>query len=558
MTKHWLQSATARLHFGYRAKLLLIAALAAALPIALLSRHAPMAAGLSLLAAAALLYVLHGYLRPLALAAHALRESAEGRDAPDLPLDRRDEAGRMLADVHDLTTKLAGLRYRMANRHSVSALPTREPFLAEMAMDIRASHQPTLLGVIRFADYDRLAAFDHAAADRALKAFALRLAEAVGEGRPLAQVDRDCFALWFRDVAQTQTAAAELQALGYVLGQDLDERGLKIAPEVALAAAVFPDDWTEPAGLLSRALAALPKAGHSGSGKVAYFSSESSAAARQRFDMEQALRQAIAREQLTLCYQPVVDLDQGRVTGAEALLRWTHPEFGQVPPSEFVPILEESGMMEEVGLWVLDTACREARAWEAQGLTDLTMSVNLSARQLRDPNLEAVIVRLLERHRLAPSALELELTETATMEDAARTRQLFGNLLAMGVSVAIDDFGAGYSSLSYLKQLPFSKLKIDREFIAGVDKRGDSQAICRALVELTRGLGIACLAEGVETREEVRTLRRLGCRLFQGYVFARPLASDVFASTITDPAWLSALAPTPPVRLATVRRRAKS
>jgi EAL domain-containing protein (putative c-di-GMP-specific phosphodiesterase class I) len=253
--------------------------------------------------------------------------------------------------------------------------------------------------------------------------------------------------------------------------------------------------------------------------------------------MEQGLRQAIGREQLLMHYQPVVDLSLGKVIGAEALLRWRHPKLGLVPPTEFIPILEESGMMEEVGLWVLNTACREVAAWEDSGLKGLKMAVNLSARQLVDPNLNAVILRTLERHRLAPKSLELELTETAAMEDAERTRALFGDLLDMGVSVAIDDFGSGYSSLSYLKKLPFSKLKIDREFVTDVDSRPDSQAICRALVELARGLGIAVLAEGVETRAEVETLTALGCSIFQGFYFARPLPAADFIRTVTDPEW---------------------
>ena len=463
----------------------------------------------------------------------------------------------MMADVRALTEKLSAVRTRLSHRQPVTGLPTREPFLAQMADDMRRGSKPTMLGVIRFADYDRLAAFDQAAADRALKAFAARLEGAVQASRPIAHVDRDCLAIWFRGVDGAQTAAGELQAVAYVLGQELGEKDLKIAPEVGLGAAIFPHDADEAAGLLTRALAALPKPGQPGSGRVTFFSSQSATAARERFSIEQGLRHAIGREQLSMCYQPVVDLQLGRVIGAEALLRWNHPELGSVPPSEFIPILEESGLMEEVGIWVLNTACREARAWQDQGLTDLKMAVNLSARQLHDPGLDAVIVRTLERHRLAPQRLELELTETATMQDAARTRQLFGDLLALGVSVAIDDFGAGYSSLSYLKNLPFSKLKIDREFVAGVDARPDSQAICRALVELCRGLNIAVLAEGVETREEVEALCDLGCSIFQGFYFAQPMPAEQFARTVTDPAWLALLASPAYRRLDALKRRVK-
>jgi EAL domain-containing protein (putative c-di-GMP-specific phosphodiesterase class I) len=197
--------------------------------------------------------------------------------------------------------------------------------------------------------------------------------------------------------------------------------------------------------------------------------------------------------------------------------------------------------MNEIGLWVLNAACREAGGWREQGLKDLKMAVNLSARQLQDPELSSIIVRTLERHGLAAQNLELELTETAAMEDSARTRELFHQLRGLGVGVAIDDFGSGYSSLSYVKNLPFSKLKIDREFVMAVDERRDSRAICAALVELARGLDITVLAEGVESGGEVDTLRELGCSMFQGFFFGRPITASSFLDTVTDPRWLARL-----------------
>jgi EAL domain-containing protein (putative c-di-GMP-specific phosphodiesterase class I) len=226
--------------------------------------------------------------------------------------------------------------------------------------------------------------------------------------------------------------------------------------------------------------------------------------------------------------------------------------LGLLAPDRFMAILERSPMMSEVGLWVLNAACREARAWREQGLGDLRVAVNLSIVQCRDPRLSDMVLRTLQRHGLPPSALELELTETAAMEDAEHIRRLFGDLRSHGVSVAIDDFGTGYSSLSYLKNLPFSKLKIDREFASDVDRRRDSRAICAALIALARGLGIAVLAEGVETREEMETLREMGCRLFQGFFFAQPMDGPSFAAALHDPAWLDQRLgggdPSPPAR----------
>jgi EAL domain-containing protein (putative c-di-GMP-specific phosphodiesterase class I)/GGDEF domain-containing protein len=480
---------------------------------------------------------------------------ADAGEAGAAPARRADAAGRLLTDVRRLAGQFEALRDRLRHRHPVTKLPTREPFLATLAEDVRETTHTSVLGVIRFADYDRLAAFDQAAADRVLAAFAARLAGAVAKTRPLAQVDRDTFAIWFAGVDGPQVAAGELGAIAYALGQEIDDGEVKVTPDVGLSAAIHPDDGADPLTLLTRAIAALPKSGQLAGGRLNFFSAESSTAARTRFSLEQSLRHAISREQLLLHFQPVVDLAAGRVVGAEALLRWRHPDRGLVSPGEFIPILEETGMMDEVGLWVLNTACRQARVWEDVGLAGLKMAVNLSARQFRDPALNNMIMGTLERHGLAPERLELELTETATMEDAKHTRQLFGELRSLGVSVAIDDFGTGYSSLSYLKNLPFSKLKIDREFVTDVHQRRDSHAICTALVELARGLDILVLAEGVETREEADTLRQLGCSMFQGFFFARPLAAEDFARTVTDPDWLAVL--TSPVhrQRASLRRR---
>jgi EAL domain-containing protein (putative c-di-GMP-specific phosphodiesterase class I)/GGDEF domain-containing protein len=536
---------------GYRGKLVALSALGAAVPFAILAGRSgadTAALAVALAGAGVALIGLAELLRPIAVAARALR-AAVSADDPEASFDGHgDEAGRMMADVRRLADRLETLKHRLAHRHPVTGAPTREPFLARLIEETAALDAAGVLGVIRFTDYDDLAAFDQARADRALAAFAARLQGAVQPGRALAQVDRDSFAVWFRDLAGPegagcQAAAGELQALAYVLSQDLGEGDLKIGPDVGIGAAVFPDDADEPSALLTRAFAAIPKPGQRANGRLAFFSAQASDAARERFSMEQGLRHAIAREQFLLHYQPVFDLSAGRAVGAEALLRWRHPELGLVPPAKFIPILEQSGLMEEVGLWVLNAACRQARAWEDQGLTGLMMSVNLSARQCRDPAFATVILRTVERHGLSPEALEVELTETAAMEDAERTRALLGELRAFGMGVALDDFGAGYSSLSYLKNLPFSKLKIDREFVTDVDKRRDSRAICAALVELARGLEITVLAEGVERREEVETLRELGCSMFQGYYFAKPLPAAEFGPVITDPAWRALASP---------------
>ncbi|MFC3077382.1 putative bifunctional diguanylate cyclase/phosphodiesterase [Phenylobacterium terrae] len=529
---------------GYRGQIIALAALAACLPLALLAPAgdggalavAALGAGLALVAPAP-------RLRPVVAAARLLRELTRAGQGEAAGGPRFGSANEMLADVRQIASTLDALRHRLSNRHPLTELPTREPFLAGLQDHLDQAASPVVLGAIRFGDYDRLAAFDQTAADKALKAFAVRLQEAVGKQRPLAQVDRDCFAIWFKELGP-EMAASELQAIAYVLSQEIRPEDLKISPDVGVGAAIFPDDAADAATLLTRAYAALPKPGQP-AGALSFFSPRSSSEARERYAMEQDLRAAVSDDQLLLHFQPVVDLAERRCIGAEALLRWRHPERGLVSPGEFVPVLEQSGMMDEVGLWVLNAACREARAWEAAGLPGLKVAVNISAVQFQNPGLNTVILRTLERHGLSPVALELELTETAAMADVERTRRMFGELRELGVSVAIDDFGAGYSSLSSLQNLPFSKLKIDREFVSRVDERREGRAICTALIELALGLEIEVLAEGSETLAEVQTLHALGCNLFQGFYFARPLPGADFVRTVKDPAWLEGLAPAP-------------
>jgi predicted signal transduction protein with EAL and GGDEF domain len=476
-------------------------------------------------------------LRPIGVAAKAMRAlAAAARPAQARPGAANDLTG-LLADIAVVAARFEALRGRFINQHPGTGFATREPFLAGLGAEMEAGCQPTLLALARMGDFDRMAAFDRRAAELALDAFGRRLQGAARKSLGLAQVDRDCFAIWFRST-EVEEAAAELRAVAYVLGQDLSMAGQTIAPDVSLGCAVYPHDARDATGLLACTFAALPKTGAAQAGALNFFSSANSEAARRTFLLEQGLRSAINDDQLFLEYQPVVDVSQRRVVGAEALLRWRHPELGLVSPAEFIPILERSGPVDEVGLWVLNTACRDARSWRRRGLAGLTMAVNLSARQFRGPTLAMTVVRTLERHGLAPSDLEVELTETAAMEDAVRTREVLEQLRALGVGVAIDDFGAGYSSLSYLKNLPFTKLKIDREFVIKVHERPDSQAICSALVALANGLNIKLLAEGAEEQAEVETLVRLGCSMFQGYLFAKPVSAREFVLTVSDAGWL--------------------
>lgn len=433
--------------------------------------------------------------------------------------------------VARLVERLSALDHRTAQLHPITRLPTREPFCDAVADDVATHGAPRLMGLLRFADFDRLAGFDLAFAEEALAQFAGRLGAAVKPGHAMGQIDRDCVAIWFSGSDLTE-AFGELRALTHVARQEISGSEAVLSPTVEVSAVAYPHDGAEGGRLILKATAALSRGGVG-----VHHTPPSAEAAREQFMLEQDLAQAIAEDQLAMVFQPVVDVAAGRVIGAEALMRWNHPKLGAVSPARFIPVVEALGLSDRYGLWALNTACREAARWREAGAEGLKVAVNLSARQLLDPNLGAKVERTLARHGLPPQALELELTETAAMADGERTVRLFSALRALGVSLAIDDFGSGYSSLSYLKNLPFDKLKIDREFVAQADRRRDSRAICRALIELGRGLDLQVLAEGVETPEEVAALQALGCHIFQGYRFSRPLPADEFCSLAADHDW---------------------
>ena len=432
---------------------------------------------------------------------------------------------QMLDAVAD---RLASVNHRIANTHPVTRLPTREQLLTSIAAAIAGEEDNYRLGLLHFAQFDQLAAFDDEAAQEALGRIGERITDAVQDRHLVSQVDRATFAIWFRG----QEAHQELEAIAYVARQQIAVGETVLTPTINSSVARFPEDGANAGQLIARATADLtPSASRDRSPSEAGSPQDF----RARFSLEQDLARAIEQEQLKMVFQPVVDASVGLLVGAEALLRWDHPILGPVSPARFIPMVERLHLSERYGLWVLNTACREAARWRAEGLGELRMAVNLSAQQVLDPALEAKIERTLLRHGLAASALELELTETAAMVDADRTLQLFTRLREKGIGLAIDDFGTGYSSLSYLKDLPFTKLKIDREFVTRVDSQRGSRAICKALIELGRGLGLTVLAEGVETRHEVAALLALGCSVFQGFHFSRPLDSGAFLTFARQP-----------------------
>jgi EAL domain-containing protein (putative c-di-GMP-specific phosphodiesterase class I) len=294
----------------------------------------------------------------------------------------------------------------------------------------------------------------------------------------------------------------------------------------SIGIAVHPDDGATATAMIQSADIAMYRAKERGRNNFQFFLPEMHQNAVRRLNLEIALRGALARKEFLVHYQPKIDVASGKVTGFEALLRWRHPEFGLLSPSEFVPVLEETDLIVPVGEWVLQTVCDQIAYWNVRGLTPRPVAVNLSARQFRMENLDGMVARIIAATGIDPSLLELELTETLLMHDPEQAVKTLRNLERYGVRLAVDDFGTGYSSLAYLKRFPIDALKIDRAFIHDATTNPEDAAITLAIINLGHSLGLKVVAEGVETEEQLEFLRANGCDQMQGFFFSPAISAE--------------------------------
>jgi diguanylate cyclase (GGDEF)-like protein len=368
--------------------------------------------------------------------------------------------------------------------------------------------------------------FGRRVGDHLLKAMSERLQATVGNSGALARVGGDEFALLMPDASKSQAAGVAQRLLDQIAEPcEIDGRHTPMTASIGVVC--YPEDGPA-SSLLARAEAAARYAKRNGGATFAFFEPRMLGDAREQIELLRDLRQAMARNQFELYFQPKIHAPSGEITGAEALLRWHHPERGMVSPAVFVPIAERFGLIGVLGQWVIDDACRQARAWRDQGLR-MRVAINLSVHQLRQPDLAERIAKALQAHQVNPQLLTCEITESAAMEDAEGTRRIFERLAAIGVNISIDDFGTGYSSLSYLRKLPASELKIDRSFVLDLETSADARAVVDAVVKLAQALGLKVVAEGVETEGQNRILRSLGCDELQGYLFAKPMSAKALA-----------------------------
>jgi diguanylate cyclase (GGDEF)-like protein len=368
----------------------------------------------------------------------------------------------------------------------------------------------------------------HAAGDRVLIQVAERLISCVSAYDTVSRLGADEFAIALSNIDQVEEAAPVVQQVLHALSQpfELDDGEAFISATAGVS--IFDADGGDAHTLIKNAEVAMHRAREKGRNFYEFFAPEMNQRGLERMRLERGLRRALERGEFLLHYQPKVSSTTGKIRGAEALLRWQHPERGLVLPGEFVPILEETGLIAPVGLWVLESACDQIRRWERAGIQVECIGINLSARQFQQPNFDMHMRRVIESSGIEPGKIELEITESVLMHDPALAIQTLGRLKQLGVSLSVDDFGTGYSGLSYLKQLPLDSLKIARNFISNITHDPDDAAITLAIINLAHNLGLRVVAEGVETEAQARFLAAHHCDYLQGFFFSLPLEAEAY------------------------------
>jgi len=418
----------------------------------------------------------------------------------------------------------------LAQHDSLTELPNRLLLLDRLKQSLARARWHERLVAVLFVDLDRFKTINdtlgHEIGDRLLQQLAGRFSRAVREGDTVSRFGGDEFVILLDDVASSndvsQVAQKVLDAL--VAPFTVDHHQLYITASIGIS--LFPNDGEESGALLKYADTAMYRAKDAGRNNYQFYSADMSARAFERLALETSLRNALERQEFVLHYQPQIDAVSGQIFGVEALLRWRHPDLGLVTPAEFISLLEETGLIVPVGEWVLQTAWAQLRTWHAAGWRDLRLSVSLSPRQVQAPGLVNLVGHSLDGLSDNPHRLELEITEGVLVQHEPKTLATLEDLRGLGVRLAIDDFGIGYSSLSYLRRFPIDSLKVDRSFVRDIPVDPDDCAITTTIIAMAQSLRMEAIAEGVETAEQRDFLLSRGCRLMQGFLFGRPQTAD--------------------------------
>ena len=418
--------------------------------------------------------------------------------------------------------------HHLSQHDLLTGLPNRMLFNDRLEQAIpRARRSGNILSVVlvdmdRFKNINETLGFD--CGDHMLQAVGGRLLSSTRDGDTVARLGDDEFAIILEDVQQTEDIPKIIEKIIGSLSQAyyVDDHELFVTSSIGVS--IYPGDGEQPELLVQNADVAIHHAKESGTNNYRFYESKMNSESLYRLNLESSLRKALEREEFFLLYQPQIDLQTHKVIGFEALLRWAHPELGIVSPVEFIPLLEETGMIEQVGHWVLRMACRACKSWHKQGLGDVSIAVNLSPVQFEDTNIDSVIKNTLEETNLSANYLELELTESTIMRNAKEAATTLSKLSSMGVAIAIDDFGTGYSSLSYLQKFPINTLKIDRSFVSEIAVNDGDANIVSAIISMAHSLGLSVVAEGVEDAEQLALLQSKQCEYVQGFFFSKPIS----------------------------------
>jgi diguanylate cyclase (GGDEF)-like protein len=449
--------------------------------------------------------------------------------------DRRGQVIGAVMVFHDVSaTRALSLRMsRLAQYDSLTDLPNRILLNDRLTQAIALAHRHRQKLAVLFLDVDRFKhvndSLGHVIGDRLLQSVARRLLGCVRRSDTVSRQGGDEFVILLSEINQSQDAALSAEKILQTLAvpYHIDQHELRVTSSIGIV--VYPDDGTDADTLLKHSDIAMYHAKDQGRNNYQFFEPDLNVRALERQVMESGLRRAIEGHELVLHYQPKVDLGSGAIVGAEAFVRWHHPERGLILPGQFVPIAEMCGSIIPIGRWVLREACRQACAWQAAGLGLLKVAINVSPPELRDRNFLHCVERILDETGLDPAILEIELRETVLVQDSQHALEVLNALKAMRVQLALDDFGTGYSSLSHLKDFPIDILKIDQSFVRELDTDSGAGSIVGTVIGMGKNLGLQVVAEGVESREQLTCLRELGCPQGQGFYLSEPLTAAEFS-----------------------------
>jgi diguanylate cyclase (GGDEF)-like protein/hemerythrin-like metal-binding protein/PAS domain S-box-containing protein len=457
------------------------------------------------------------------------------------PYDMSRQVNHYVASFSDISSRKAAEEEirQLAFYDPLTQLPNRRLLQERLKHSIEIERHEGKRLALLMLDLDRFKAvndsFGHLAGDELLLQVSARILARVRDVDMVVRLGGDEFVVLLEDIAHTEDAARVANEIIFVLSEAFQlsqNNDVKIG--VSIGISLYPEHGDDYGVLMSCADAALYQAKDQGRGCYAYFSEDQTLAARERIALETRLRRAVERHELRVFYQPQVDIASGRIVGAEALVRWQDPLEGLIPPSRFIPIAEETGLILEIGEWVLRETCRQGRLWLDTGLPPLTLAVNVSSRQFRRGNINALVASCLSETGFPAEYLELEVTESGLMENLGNVTELLNKLRDQGVRLAIDDFGTGFSSLAYLKHFPLDVLKIDKSFIDDIPHFKDDMEIAATIIAMGRILGFKVLAEGVETPEQLAFLQEKGCDIYQGYIKSPAVTAEDFVNLLLD------------------------